>query len=101
MHTRAGAVFVVVRLAHVVAKLVRQRFFTAEVGVVVTLVEVGATGDNRVSEGRVRLDNAGLAATDQPGDTASSVFGCAERSDERRVGKECVSTGRSRWSPYN
>src|SRR3546814_20460321 len=24
-----------------------------------------------------------------------------ERSDERRVGKECVSTCRSRWSPYN
>src|SRR3546814_19479724 len=24
-----------------------------------------------------------------------------ERSEERRVGKECVSTGRSRWSPYN
>src|SRR3546814_778451 len=23
------------------------------------------------------------------------------RSAERRVGKECVSTGRSRWSPYN
>src|SRR3546814_15638121 len=23
------------------------------------------------------------------------------RSDERRVGKECVSTGRSRWSPYH
>src|SRR3546814_12120602 len=23
-----------------------------------------------------------------------------ERSEERRVGKECVSTGRSRWSPY-
>src|SRR3546814_11011897 len=22
------------------------------------------------------------------------------RSEERRVGKECVSTGRSRWSPY-
>src|SRR3546814_18861434 len=26
---------------------------------------------------------------------------CAIRSEERRVGKECVSTGRSRWSPYN
>src|SRR3546814_6726280 len=31
--------------------------------------------------------------------------GCAqncvdERSEERRVGKECVSTWRSRWSPY-
>src|SRR3546814_10603907 len=24
-----------------------------------------------------------------------------QRSDERRVGKECVSTGRSRWSPYH
>src|SRR3546814_21034860 len=25
----------------------------------------------------------------------------ANRSEERRVGKECVSTCRSRWSPYN
>src|SRR3546814_17706826 len=25
----------------------------------------------------------------------------AQRSEERRVGKECVSTGRSRWSPYH
>src|SRR3546814_17201865 len=24
-----------------------------------------------------------------------------DRSDERRVGKECVSTCRSRWSPYH
>src|SRR3546814_11803014 len=27
--------------------------------------------------------------------------GIAERSEERRVGKECVSTCRSRWSPYH
>src|SRR3546814_14987498 len=26
---------------------------------------------------------------------------CARRSEERRVGKECVSTCRSRWSPYH
>src|SRR3546814_11685963 len=26
---------------------------------------------------------------------------CAERSEERRVGKECVSTCRSRWSQYH
>src|SRR3546814_4020323 len=26
---------------------------------------------------------------------------CAGRSEERRVGKECVSTCRSRWSPYH
>src|SRR3546814_14332541 len=24
-----------------------------------------------------------------------------QRSEERRVGKECVSTGKSRWSPYH
>src|SRR3546814_19862258 len=27
--------------------------------------------------------------------------GASWRSEERRVGKECVSTCRSRWSPYN
>src|SRR3546814_3322837 len=26
---------------------------------------------------------------------------CPARSEERRVGKECVSTCRSRWSPYH
>src|SRR3546814_15034386 len=26
---------------------------------------------------------------------------CSVRSEERRVGKECVSTCRSRWSPYH
>src|SRR3546814_12392149 len=26
---------------------------------------------------------------------------CEGRSEERRVGKECVSTCRSRWSPYH
>src|SRR3546814_11321334 len=30
-----------------------------------------------------------------------SVGGRAYRSEERRVGKECVSTCRSRWSPYH
>src|SRR3546814_19292482 len=28
-------------------------------------------------------------------------FGTKFRSEERRVGKECVSTCRSRWSPYH
>src|SRR3546814_20598742 len=31
---------------------------------------------------------------------APRVHGC-RRSEERRVGKECVSTCRSRWSPYH
>src|SRR3546814_7163953 len=31
----------------------------------------------------------------------STRFSSAARSEERRVGKECVSTCRSRWSPYH
>src|SRR3546814_12575894 len=31
---------------------------------------------------------------------ATTVF-AKSRSEERRVGKECVSPGRSRWSPYH
>src|SRR3546814_10204465 len=31
----------------------------------------------------------------------SSAVPQAQRSEERRVGKECVSTCRSRWSPYH
>src|SRR3546814_18624752 len=30
----------------------------------------------------------------------AQTIGGQERSEERRVGKECVSTCRSRWSPY-
>src|SRR3546814_19965936 len=33
------------------------------------------------------------------GAAISTIF--CERSEERRVGKECVSTCRSRWSPYH
>ena len=32
---------------------------------------------------------------------AQAVSGISFRSEERRVGKECVSTCRSRWSPYH
>src|SRR3546814_3887528 len=40
-----------------------------------------------------RLPAEDAVALDDPG--------CASRSEERRVGKECVSTCRSRWSPYH
>src|SRR3546814_4690402 len=53
-------------------------------GVTVTLPPIGA------SRGRVlivkKVDGSGNAVT---------------RSEERSVGKECVSTCRSRWSPYH
>src|SRR3546814_9983445 len=46
-----------------------------------------------------------LKAHARPKDRGSSrrTYGnaVANRSEERRVGKECVSTCRSRWSPYH
>src|SRR3546814_8731314 len=35
------------------------------------------------------------------GPAGGDALGAAGRSEERRVGKECVSTCRSRWSPYH
>ena len=32
---------------------------------------------------------------------ASALSGEVERSEERRVGKECIEPCRSRWSPYH
>src|SRR3546814_11686471 len=40
-------------------------------------------------------------ATDQALFCMLLIAAGARRSEERRVGKECVSTCRSRWSPYN
>src|SRR3546814_17580466 len=34
-------------------------------------------------------------------DSSRQFWNMGHRSEERRVGKECVSTCRSRWSPYN
>src|SRR3546814_10277808 len=42
------------------------------------------------------LSNAGIASADCASGTPPT-----DRSEERRVGKECVSTCRSRWSPYH
>src|SRR3546814_21089026 len=62
--------------------------------------ELGATGratgphlDWRLNLFDVRLDPA-LVVGEMP-------MPAPTRSEERRVGKECVSTCRSRWSPYH
>src|SRR6056297_3692684 len=48
-----------------------------------------------ISPPRTRTAAPGRGCAPLPGDPG------AERSEERRVGKECVSTCRSRWSPYH
>src|SRR3546814_14458232 len=44
--------------------------------------------------------SSGIAKTKLAG-LERSQAGVADRSEERRVGKECVSTCRSRWLPYH
>src|SRR3546814_12870434 len=53
----------------------------------------------RLSERAARILAEAVAAEEAAHDEASSPKGT--RSEERRVGKECVSTCRSRWSPYH
>src|SRR3546814_7513370 len=55
--------------------------------------------DNYVMANMQRVVNAYIARSDSP-DPVEVAAG-KERSEERRVGKECVSTCRSRWSPYH
>src|SRR3546814_14176125 len=43
----------------------------------------------------------GKGARPKKTSTKSTDLGRITRSEERRVGKECVSTCKSRWSPYN
>src|SRR3546814_14815633 len=40
-------------------------------------------------------------SSDDPGGDNKIGKSATQRSEERRVGKECVSTCRSRWSPYH
>src|SRR3546814_13515020 len=50
----------------------------------------------------LRRASAALAeAKDQEPNSSQVFVGDAQRSEERRVGKEGVSTCRSRWSPYH
>src|SRR3546814_19140205 len=48
-----------------------------------------------------RLDPTISQGLPQPVGIVTPVAEQCPRSDERRVGKECVSTCRSRWSPYH
>src|SRR3546814_3099211 len=68
-------------------------------------IESGMVG---INSGMVSTASAPFGGVKQSGiGREGSKYGLEEfmeikyRSEERRVGKECVSTCRSRWSPYN
>src|SRR3546814_14592258 len=63
-----------------------------------------AAGDARFLGGEVEQRQDGAALRVEIGLTPARLDALAHlvvRSAERRVGKECVSTWRSRWSPYH
>src|SRR3546814_3386564 len=59
-----------------------------------------ASGHLRLSVG-IGEGELGLGARRVQRFAAGGLVGQLVRSEERRVGKECVSTCRSRWSPYH
>ena len=48
-----------------------------------------------------KLDRDGAQVTSRLGVSSPAIDISGERSEERRVGKECHLTCRSRWSPYH
>src|SRR3546814_20000575 len=59
--------------------------------------DVANAGAITGASGGVYIQGTALDSDDRSGVTGRLVN---SRSEERRVGKECVSTCRSRWSPY-
>src|SRR3546814_13091580 len=59
--------------------------------------DVDRVVDHDEAGGAQAASNRGQAL---PAERDVEAVGGEERSEERRVGKECGSTGRSRWSPY-
>src|SRR3546814_5754250 len=50
---------------------------------------------------RNSLGSLGLGPASTRKRQCRPILLCLSRSEERRVGKECVSTCRSRWAPYH
>src|SRR3546814_6681457 len=80
----------------------------AQVGVVSSALQGSISGSvisNVISSGVVTIPamkRTGFRADYAGGvEAVASTGAVLMRSEERRVGKECVSTCRSRWSPYH
>src|SRR3546814_4180434 len=58
-------------------------------------------GHQLSGEGPQVLHLAGILGRDDEAKMVPVILAARGRSEERRVGKECVSTCRSRWSPYH
>src|SRR3546814_1361219 len=72
-------------------------FFAVNAAATATIAEATAAA---APDARLVLVSS-LAAREPGLSHYAASKAAGERSEERRVGKECVSTCRSRWSPYH
>src|SRR3546814_11331839 len=77
----------------------RLRDFVAHGEVGRNIEDLPALIGEAVALGAIGARDGGVEVRTDLDPAASLVL--VDRSEERRVGKECVSTGRSRWSPYH
>src|SRR3546814_4360535 len=61
----------------------------------------GEDGQPGIDRPALAARHRGIHVIDPQGGQAVGLPAGRRRSEERRVGKECVSTCRSRWSPYH
>src|SRR3546814_12398532 len=87
-------------------RFARSLFLSGAAALLLAPLAAGAQDSASTATAQSRAKNADwlYAGSDIPRDTAWQFGvlpnGVRYRSEERRVGKECVSTCRSRWSPY-
>src|SRR3546814_6322249 len=72
----------------------------------VRVAAAGNAGKQKAENGTVHFQHGCPPTAPQPARTPAHAVSrpppaTKARSEERRVGKECVSTCRSRWSPYH
>src|SRR3546814_9994793 len=59
------------------------------------------SGFTMIQHTSIKVAVLGVGVADQLWKTAADRLANGQRSEERRVGKECVSTCSSRWAPYH
>src|SRR3546814_20278970 len=110
----AGGGFLIIPALVVLSKLPMKEAVGTSLLIIAAKSLIGFLGEsnvNRIDWGFLLAVTAlavagiliGMAlSTKMDGNKLKPAFGWfVLRSEERRVGKECVSTCRSRWSPYN
>src|SRR3546814_2190658 len=101
-HTRCALVTGVQTCALPILRPALPRFLMENSDIALDFVhnESGADVDDQVARGMLDCAIFSRPQSDPPG-AFEPIFAEPARSEERRVGKECVSTCRSRWSPYH